>query len=70
MPEQQRVRLLQGDIAEKEPLSGEIGDQRFRSRIGEHPPHLFLEDVGILQRSIDRRAQQFVIRNAAPDKKG
>src|SRR5262249_31612410 len=42
--EQAHVGNERIQIAEMQPLPAEIGDERPRSLIGKHPPHLLLED--------------------------
>jgi hypothetical protein len=54
-------------LAQEQPLPGEIADQRIGSRVGEQSPHLPFEHRRILQLSAHRRVAQFLVRNAAPD---
>ena len=46
--EDEQIGIPVAQLAQEQPLSGEVGDQRLRSRIGEHPPDLPLQDGGIL----------------------
>ena len=39
-----RSGLLDFDVAQIQPLRGEIGDQRFRTRIGQHAPDLLFQN--------------------------
>ena len=57
-------------IAQIEPLSGEIIHQRFRTRVGQHAPHLLFEHRGLLQFSLIGRVQQFIVGDAAPQEEG
>ena len=49
-----------------QPLSGEVGHQVGRARVGQHPPHLRVEDVRRAQFAAFGQPQQFIVRNAAP----
>ncbi len=57
------------EVPQLQPLTGEIRRERFRSRIGEHPPDLALEHGRVFQPSVGRGVQQFVIGHAAPQEK-
>jgi hypothetical protein len=56
------------EVAQLEPLRGEVLDQRAGPFVGQHPPHLALEHGGVAQRSARRQVEQFVVRDAAPEK--
>ena len=64
------TRLVRLHIADLEPLAGEVVDKGLRFRIGEHPHHLLLHHLGLMQRAFRRQVQQHVIRDAAPDEEG
>src|SRR5262249_8410368 len=64
--EQDLVGMFRVDVAQEQPLRREIGDERLRSRVGEHAPHLCIEYFRIFQTPGDRGIEQLVIRNAAP----
>ena len=57
--------LLQ--IAQIQPLAGEILDQRFGTLIGEHPFHLRFERRGIAQLAVFGETKQLIVRDAAPE---
>ena len=61
-----RTRPEPGHIADVQPLTGEVADQRLRARVGEHPLDLLLEHAGLMQRLLLRDVQQLVVRDAAP----
>ena len=64
--EEKALRLQRSQVAQVEPLSGEVGDECVRARIREHPSHLLLEHVRIPEPSARREVNQFVVGNAAP----
>ena len=64
--ELERVGLLVPQVAQVQPLAGEVLDERVRLRIGQHAPHLLLEHRRLLQLAPRRRVEQLVVRNAAP----
>ena len=64
--EQQHVRRDLVQVAELQPLAGERRHQRVGALVGDHAPHLRLEDAGRAQLAGNREVQQLVIRNAAP----
>ncbi len=53
-------------IAELQPLAGEVGDQRFRLGIRQHPTYLPLEHRRGVQPALRCDGEQFVVRDAAP----
>src|SRR5262249_38838010 len=55
-----------GKLAQPEPLPCKVRDQRLRLGIGQHAPHLLLEDLWIAQPSLRCEIQKFVIWHAAP----
>src|SRR5579883_759941 len=57
-------------IAQVEPLSREIGDQRFGFRVRKHAASLPFEHEGITQLALACDAQKLVVGNAAPQKEG
>src|SRR5688572_27019486 len=57
--------------AEIQPLRGEITDERLaRSWIRKQPGYLLLEDLRVAQFAFLRQREQFVVRNAGPQKEG
>ena len=65
--EQVDVRFLGFDVAQEQPLGGEVGHQRAAARIGEHARHLAAQDFGLAQRSRGSRIQQLVVGHAGPE---
>ena len=59
--------LDRDEVAQVEPLPGEILDQCVGPRIGEHPLHLGLEDPGSLELPAARQIEQLIVGNAAPE---
>ena len=62
-----RVRLHAPHVAEEEPLSREVVDQRGRLRIRQQAAHLRFENARLAQRAGLRRREQLVVRDAAPE---
>ena len=62
-----RQRIV--ELAQLEPLRGEVLDERGRARVGEHAPHLPLERDRLVQPARGRGGEQLVVGNAAPKKK-
>ena len=60
-----RPGILQ--VAEQQPLAGEVVDERLRPRIRQHAAHLLFERRRILQRAASRLGQQLLVRDAAPE---
>ena len=58
-----------GEIAEKEPLSGEVVDESVGSGVCHHTADLCLQDCRVVQFALVGEDQQFVVRDAAPKKK-
>ena len=56
------------EVAQMQPLRREVGDQVARSRIREHPRDLPLEHGRLVEIASGRQVQQFVVRDAAPQK--
>ncbi len=54
------------DIAQPQPLSGEIRREIERAAIGEHPARLLLELSGLTQLASNGGVEQFIVRDAAP----
>ena len=65
-----RIGIRTFQIPEVEPLTREVGDQRARPRIREHPARLPLENGGIVQLALGRQRQQFIVGNAGPEEEG
>src|SRR5262249_7648770 len=68
--ELERVRDFVAQVAEIQPLSGEVTDERLGLRIGDHALHLAIEYSRISQLTVRRGIEQFLVRNAAPDEEG
>src|SRR5262245_60807603 len=62
------VRHDAGELADGEPLSREVIDERLSSSIREHPPYLPFQRCTIAQRAFRRDGEQFFVRDAAPEK--
>ena len=54
------------NVADLQPLAGEVAHQRLRPWIREHPLHLAIKSRRFMQRVLLGRIQQLVIRDAAP----
>ena len=61
--EQIHNRLASPQGANAQPLTGEVGDQRFGLRILQHALDLLLQDRGILESPLCSHIDQFVVRN-------
>ena len=68
--EHQLVRSRGAELPKEQPLSREVGRERFGSSILQHPSNLFFERCGILEFALFGDAEEFFIRNAAPQEKG
>ena len=55
--EQVGVGHKAAEVAQLQPLTGEVFDQRLRPAVGEHAPNLAFEDGRILQSSATRQIQ-------------
>ncbi len=65
------VRILGreiGELAEIEPLAGEVLDEPLRARVGEHARDLCGEHRRIVELAGGREREQLVVRDAAPEK--
>ena len=59
------------DLAQIQPLRGEIIHQRFvGARIGQHAAHFFFQSLRIAQLFVFRQGQQAIVWDAAPQKEG
>ena len=65
-----KIRIGALEIAQVQPLLGEVGDERLRARIGQHPLDLLLQHDRVLQLALARERQQLLVREAAPEKEG
>ena len=65
--EEPRVGLLGIDVAEEEPLLGEVADQRLRLGVDEHAPHLTVQNSRVAQVPSDGMVEELVIGDAAPE---
>ena len=54
-------------VAQQQPLAGEVADERLGARVGQHAAHLLFERRRILERAALRRREQLVVRDAAPE---
>ena len=64
--EQIRIRDGIAQVAELQPLAGEVLDEGLRARIAQHAAHLRLEHAAVAQRSLGGAVEQLVVRDAAP----
>ena len=66
--------LVAGDdgleLAQEQPLPGDVVHQRLSARIGQHPARLLLEHRGIGEPAGAGQLQQLIVRNAAPEEEG
>src|SRR5262245_23930152 len=65
---QANVRVDRCEVAQPEPLPGEVARDVVRARIGEHSADMALEHIWSMELAANGRIEQRVIRNAAPDK--
>ncbi len=65
----QEVGVPVPQLAQEQPLSGEIGDERARPRVVQHPSDLLLERRGVLELALLGGLQQLLVGNAAPQEK-
>ena len=68
--EHPRVRARRRQVAQVQPLPGEVRDQRFRATVGQHPLHLLFEHRRLVQLPGGGQIEQFLVRDAAPQEKG
>ena len=66
---QAHVRVDRRQVAQPEPLPGEVAREIVRARIGEHSADVPLEHVWPAELSANGRIEQRVIGQAAPEKK-
>ena len=66
---QSRTGVLRVDVAQVQPLSGEVARQRFRTRIAKHPPDLLFEHRRSLEPALHGEIEQLVVGDAAPQEK-
>ena len=59
------LRALQ--IPQVEPLAGEVVHERAALRVGEHAPHLAIEDGRVLQPALAGHAEQLIVRDRTPE---
>src|SRR5689334_6375624 len=64
------VRVMRGDVANREPLAEEALDERGCTPIGQHATYLPLERGRISQSTLHRDVQQLLVRDAAPQEEG
>ena len=62
------VRLDVFQVAQIEPLVGEIRDQRLGAFVGQHAPHLLFQHRRILELALAGQGQQLIVGNGAPEK--
>ena len=63
-----RVGLHGFDVAQVQPLPGEVRDERIGARIGQHAPDLALEDHWVFQPAAFGQIEQLVVGDRAPQK--
>ena len=61
------VGLEASQVAEEQPLSGEVAPERPRAFVLEHAANLLLDDRRFAQSSRDRQVQQLIVGDAAPE---
>ncbi len=64
------VGLRTGEIAQHQPLTGEVLDQLLGSAVGQHPAHLPVEHRRLVQLVRGGQLQEGVVRQAAPQEEG
>ena len=65
-----RVGLHRLDVAQVQPLPGEVGHEGVRTAILQHPANLSFEHHRVAQPAAGRKVQQLVVRNTAPQEEG
>ena len=66
---QTHIRRDRGEIAQVQPLRREVGDQRLRTSVRQHSPHLSFQHRRLVEFSRNRHVEQFIVRNTAPQEK-
>ena len=61
-----RVGLDHIEIADFQPLAGEVGGEGAGARIGQHALHLRIEDGGIVQLPLRGQSDQLVVGHGTP----
>jgi len=64
-----RIGFRRAKIAQIQPLSGEIFDQRLGPGIGQHTPYLLFQHLRVVELAAFRQCQQLLVRDAAPQEK-
>ena len=59
--------LHRDEVAQKQPLPGEVLDKVCRAAIGDHPTHLLIEHLRRVQRAARPQIDQLIVRDAAPE---
>src|SRR5262249_52342492 len=63
-----RVGNDPAQVPQLQPLAGEVGHERIRSWIRQHPSDLLVENLRLAEAAAVRHRQQLVVRDAAPQK--
>ena len=66
--EQVDDRFTRGNTTHVEPLARKVPDQRFGTRVGQHARDLLFEHVALMQAVRRAERDQFLVRDAAPQK--
>ena len=61
-----RIRIERCQIAQVQPLSGEVAHQHARPSVCQHPPYLLIEHGRLLEPSARGQVAQFIVGDAAP----
>ena len=64
--EDAHVRRDRVEVAQVQPLPGEVGHQVARARVGQHPPHLLRQDIRIPEHAPLGQIEPLIVRDAAP----
>ena len=64
-----RIGPGEGQVAQIQPLAGEVLDQRLGTWIGQHPLHLVVNRGGSVQTTLFGQSEQLIVGNAAPQEK-
>ena len=67
---QPEVGLRHRQVAQVEPLAGEVGHQRIRARVRQHAPGLLREHRRVPQAALPGQREELVVRDAAPQEEG
>src|SRR5687767_8907973 len=66
VPVERRIGIDRIDVAQAQPLAGEVRREVERAPVGQHPARLLLELSGLTEPPAHGGIEQFVVRDAAP----